>query len=146
MNIKKQWVKPVMVTEQFSADQYVAICAVSTEYHLYMDFMHKNTISYSPGADGYFQDERHINGVVQAIINWILGWFGRSLEASGEYLGVQTTNNPTLKGTLVPRNGNYPIYGSTIKLNDGAQYEGDDLIGSLKKNANNEYYIQGNMS
>lgn len=147
MNIKKQWVKPVMVTEQFSADQFVAICAAQTQYYLYMDYQRKTgTYTYAAGEDGYYQAENHVTGIVAAIINWVLSWFGRSLNADGEFLNIYTTNNPTQKGTLVPHNGTYPIYGSTIQLPDGAKYEGEDLIGKLKKTPNNEYYIQANMS
>ncbi len=153
MNIKKQWVKPVMVTENFTPDEYVAICAVSTPQFLYMDGIRRHVgafgiVSYRSGSDGVFQDESHASGL-QAILNLILSLFtGRDYDTNGEFTGTLTTDHPSKKGEVVKANwlGDYPIYGSPTQLSDGDSYPGPDLRGSLKKNDNNEYYIQGNMS
>ena len=79
MNIKKQWVKPVMVTEQFSADQYVAICAESAQYlyvdgteaYTYHDLIGVEHTAYRVGSDGVFQDYRHANSFFEALWNLI---------------------------------------------------------------------------
>ncbi len=149
MNIKKQWVKPVMVTENFTPDEYVAICAVSTPQFLYVDFLKKSGSHYISGNDGLFQNENHASNIIQWIIYLVLSFFtGNSYETDGEFTGVMTTGNPSQKGKVFKFNAltDYPIYGSPTQLSDGDQYNLIDLRGSLKKNDNDEYYIQGNMS
>ena len=148
----RDYSKPLMVTEKFSSDQYVAICALPAQY-LYMDGIkatqHWYGTTYSSGSDKIFQDDSHASGL-QGIINLILSIFtGNTFDTDGEFTGTRTTANPSQKGEVVTLNwlGNYPIYGSETLLNDGATYPGPDLRGSLKKvDATNEYYVQGNMS
>ena len=149
---KRQYKRPLMIAEEFSADQYVAICALPAQY-LYADAIKSETsilgVTYSSGSDGVFQDESHVNTLLQRILNLILNWItGSSLESVGEYMGIRTTDSPSQKGKVVTLNWmtNYPIYGSENQLNDGQEYNRIDLRGSLKKNDNDEYYIQGNMS
>lgn len=156
MNIKKQWVKPVMVTEQFSADQYVAICAEpsqflyidGTEKYTYTDLFGVEQTAYRNGSDGIFQDSHHANSFWQVIWNAIRSFFnGRTYDSNGEFTGLQTINNPTQKGQLynLPSN-THPVYGSENQLTDGDAYSGPNLTGLLKKTPDNLLYIQGNMS
>lgn len=152
MNIKKQWVKPVMVTEHFSADQYVAICAESAQY-LYVDGTEAYTTwtgstAYRTGSDGVFQDSRHANDFFEWLWNLIRTLFtGRVYTTNGEYSGIQTIDNPTVKGTPFSFQGmNYPVYGSSSLLENGTEYSGGDLRGRLKITPSEDIYIQGNMS
>lgn len=147
MNIKKQWVKPVMVTEQFTPDDYVAICAMPAQF-LYADGLKKSGSSYSQESDGYFQDARHFTVWWQQLIIAVISFFtGNTYETDGEFMGIRTTDNPSQKGTVATFRFDYPIYGSPTQLTDGAQYTGPNLQGSIKRIGNSsEYYIQGNMS
>ena len=154
MNIKKQWVKPVMVTEQFSADQYVAICAESPQY-LYVDSGHMEKVlgadSFLSGADHYFQDKTDTGSWSWLHALWVLIlaiFTGRNYTTDGEFSGIQTISNPTVKGTPFSFQGmtNYPVYGSGSKLDNGDYYPGTDLRGRMKITPNKDIYIQGNMS
>ena len=157
MNIKKQWVKPVMVTEQFSAYQYVAICALPAQYlyvdgteeYTYHDLIGVEHTAYRVGSDGVFQNSRHANSFFEALWNLIRTLFtGRVYTTNGEYSGIHTIDNPTVKGTPFSFTGmtQYPVYGSTSQLQNGTEYSGGDLRGRLKITPNEDIYIQGNMS
>lgn len=144
----------MMVAEKFSADQYVAICTLGAQ-HLYVDGTEAyqtgwGSTAYRTGSDGIFQDSRHANSFFEALWNLIRFIFtGRIYTTDGEYSGITTISNPTEKGTpfsFPGQIGGYPIYGSESLLNNGDEYEGGDLRGSLKITPNEDIYIQGNMS
>ena len=143
----KEYSKPLMITEEFVADQYVAICTMGAQY-LYIDAVAGSGL-LQDHPDGIYQDKHNVANWLEAIINILLIIFTNyHLNTDGEYTGVQTTANPTSKGRsyYALNNNNDPIYGSYDKLENGDPYNGVDLRGSLKINNNNEVYIQGNMS
>lgn len=143
---KKDYSKPFMVKEQFTPNEYVAICAMPAQY-LYADAIKPRSsgFGYTTGADGKFQDERHFSGLLELLILLISAITGNTYETDGEYLGIRTTDSPSKKGTVTNFNKDYPVYGSVNQLSDGQEYSGRDLRGSVKSNGN-EYYIQGNWS
>lgn len=151
MNIKKQWVKPVMVTEQFSADQYVAICAEPSQY-LYIDGIRYDS-GYFEGSDGIFQAENNATEWWRILLRVLLFVItGRNFNTDGEYTGVHTIDNPSIKGEpFTFPNNSYPVYGSSTQLSNGAQYSGGDIGSKLKvipkgQPGAGNIYIQGNMS
>ncbi len=143
----KDYSKPLMVTEKFTPDQYVAICALPAQY-LYADGLSKSGGSYTQGSDGYYQDEQHFTVWWQQLIVAVISFFtGNTYESDGEFMGIRTTDTPSQKGTVASFRFDYPIYGSLTQLSDGDPYSGPNLQGSIKRVGNSsEYYIQGNMS
>lgn len=153
MTRKNDYSKPLMVVEQFTPDQYVAICAAPAQY-LYVDGTEAyqtwtGSTAYRVGSDGVFQDSRHANDFFEWLWNVIRYLFtGRIYTTDGEYSGIRTIENPTEKGTPFSFGGDldrFPIYGSSGLLENGSDYSGGDLRGILKK-VGDDIYIQGNMS
>lgn len=58
----RDYSKPLMVIENFSANQYVAICAGPSQY-LYLDAVKRTKYgNYEQGSDLHFQDSTTIPG------------------------------------------------------------------------------------
>ena len=148
MRTLRDYSKPLMVAEKFSADQYVAICTQGAQY-LYLDYV-RGSGTYNTGSDGRFQDASHVNSFWGWLLDIILRVFaGTTIQTDGEFTGIQTTANPQSKGD--PYNdlngAGYPVYGSTSKLDNNAYYDTtNDLRGYLKITPDKEVYIQGNQS
>ena len=143
----RDYSKPLMVAEKFSADQYVAICTMGAQ-NLYIDYVSGNG-TYHTGSDGRYQDQTHVSNLWEWIIDLILRIFaGTTIQTDGEFTGIKTTANPSMKGQLYDdlNQSRYPVYGSFTELDDGDNYNGIDLRKKLKITADKEVYIQGNMS
>ncbi|MBO4658427.1 MAG: hypothetical protein J5637_02270 [Prevotella sp.] len=154
MGTLRDYSKPLMVAEKFSADQYVAICTQGSQY-LYVDGTEAyqtflGSTAYRVGSDGVFQDARHANDFFEWLWNLIRTLFtGRTYTTDGEYSGIQTISNPTEKGQPFSFPGDigaFPVYGSSSKLENGTEYPGYDLRDYLRITPNEDIYIQGNMS
>ena len=91
----RDYSKPLMVIEIFSADQYVAICAERSQY-IYVDMLKAQGGGFTKGSDGVFQDKRHFDAWWAQLLLALLSVFtGNQYSTDGEYTSIRTTSNHT---------------------------------------------------